>query len=107
MRVQTEPTEADISTLARALDLEERFDTGIFPRGGPQTSQYRKLCRYGMLEFTGEYGRDLDATIDDDVPIYKLTDVGRAWIKAREEAADANLRAALENDHGREDEKTD
>jgi len=45
MTQQTEPTEDDIRTLARALDLEERFSSGIFPRGGAQTSQYRKLCR--------------------------------------------------------------
>lgn len=91
MSRQTEPTEDDIRTLARALDLEVRFGSGIFPRGGAQTSQYRKLCRYGMLEFTGEYGRDIDAMVDDDVPIYKLTEHGRAWIKAREDKAECDM----------------
>jgi hypothetical protein len=90
-----EPTEADICTLARALQLEERFDAGIFPRGGAQTSQYRKLCRYGMLRFSGEYGHDLDGEVEGELPIYVLTDVGREWIKERAEGADAAFRELM------------
>jgi hypothetical protein len=95
MSTNDEPIEADIRTLARALDLEERFDSGIFPRGGAQTSQYRKLCRYGMLRFSGEYGRDLDGEVEDDVPIFKLTEQGRAWIKERAERAEAAFRELM------------
>lgn len=76
MREQLEPTQADISTLARALDLERRFGAGNFPRGGPQTAHFRKLCRFGMLEFTGEWGFDIDGEVDGDVPIYQLARSG-------------------------------
>lgn len=87
MDTQTEPTEQDIRTLARALELEERHGAaGIFPRDGAQTSHFRKLVRLGMLEFTGEWGRDIDAEVDRDVPLYRLTDDGRAWIKRHEAA---------------------
>lgn len=84
MTPQTEPTEQDISTLARALDVERRFQAGIFPDGAAGTSHFRKLERFGMLEFTGEYGRDLDGEVERDVPLYKLTEQGRTWITKRE-----------------------
>lgn len=93
--MQTEPTEKDISTLARALDMEKRFQAGIFPDGGAWTSHFRKLERFGMLKFTGEYGRDLDAIVERDVPLYKLTEQGRTWIEQREAAAAGEESAQL------------
>lgn len=83
---QHEPTEQDVRTLARALDLERRFEAGIFPRDGAQTSHFRKLERFGMLEFTGEWGRDIDGEVERDVPCYKLTEQGRTWIVQHEAA---------------------
>ena len=85
--MQTEPTEQDIRTLARALKLEERFQADIFPRGGAQTPHFEKLCRFGMLECTGEWGRDIDLMVDDDVMGYRLTDQGRAWIREHQKEA--------------------
>ena len=81
--------DSDLSTLARTLDLETRFDAGIFPRGGPQTLHFNRLVRLGMLRDTGEWGRDIDCEVDADVRLYKLTDLGRTTIKAIEDAADA------------------
>lgn len=82
---------ADVSTLARALILEQRFDAAIFPRGVAQLSHFRRLVRFGMLEETGEWGRDIDAEVDADVRLFRLTEAGRAWIKAKEDAADAKV----------------
>lgn len=93
--IQNEPTNSDNSTLDRALDLEVRFGSGIFPRGAPQTSHFRKLCRYGMLEFTGDYGHDIDGEVDDEVPIYKLTEAGREYAMKREEVATEAMRKLL------------
>lgn len=87
--------EQDASTLARALHLEERFGSGIFPRGGAQWSHFKRLARFGMLRFTGDVGRDLDGEVDDDVWIFELTTEGRAWITKRQAEADAKLREAL------------
>lgn len=84
MIMQAEPTEQDVSTLARALFLEDRYGAGIFPRDGAQTSHFRKLVRLGMLTWTGEWGRDVDSIVDRDVPLYRLTDDGRAWIQRYE-----------------------
>jgi hypothetical protein len=88
MNQQEEPTRQDIATLARAFYLEREFKAGIFPRTGGDTAHFRKLERLGMLEFTGEWGRDLDLEVDRDVPIYRLTDAGRSWIEKRESASD-------------------
>lgn len=89
MAKQAEPTEQDVRTLAYALRIEERFGgDGIFPRDGAQTSHFRKLARFGMLEFTGEWGRDIDSQVDRDVPIYRLTEQGRVWIKELRAAAE-------------------
>ena len=94
---QTEPTERDIRTLARALDLEERhLADGIFPDDGAQTSHFRKLERFGMLEFTGEWGRDIDSMVERDVPIYRLTEQGRAWIREHEARAADGVDTAVE-----------
>lgn len=90
-KMQTEPTSADWSTLARALDLEERFQAGVFPVGGAQTAHFEKLCRFGMLEATGKYGRDIDGEVERDVPLYRLTDQGREWVRAREAAASSGF----------------
>lgn len=89
---QTEPTEGDIRTLAYALDMEERFRAGIFPRDGSQTAHFRKLCGFGMLEATGEYGRDIDGEVERDVPLYRLTEQGRTWIREREAKAEVSMR---------------
>jgi hypothetical protein len=88
MSRQVEPTEQDLRTLAYALEIEERFGAdGVFPRDGAQTSHFRKLCRFGMLEFTGEWGRDIDSIVERDVPLYRLTEQGRTWIREHEKAA--------------------
>lgn len=66
----------DIDTLARADELERRFDAGIGPRRGGQFAHYRKLERLGLLEFVG-LGRDIDGEVESDVLVYKLTAEGR------------------------------
>lgn len=79
---------ADASTLRRAYRLETQFGdecTGIFPRGGAQYSHFRRLARFGMLEETGEWGRDFDGMIDDDVQLFKLTPAGRLWVQQQEQ----------------------
>jgi hypothetical protein len=86
MKTQTEPTEQDIDTLQHALYLERRFQAGIFPNGGAQTAHFDKLVRFGMLEFTGEWGRDIDGMVDRDVLLYRLTEQGRTWIQTHDRA---------------------
>ncbi len=85
-------TEDDLSTMARALDLEVRFEAGIFPRGGAQHSHFKRLCRIGALYCTGEFGRDIDLEVDDDVLLYRLTPEGRAHA----EDIEAKAKAAFE-----------
>jgi len=80
----SEPTAKDIATLAFALNMDQRFQAGIFPRDGGQASHYKRLERFGMLEFNGEFGRDLDGEVERDVPLYQLTAQGRAWIERHE-----------------------
>jgi hypothetical protein len=87
MSKQTEPTAQDVRTLAFAPRVEQRHGEGIFPRNGGQTSHFDKLCRFGMLEFTGEWGHDMDGEVERDVPIYRLTEQGRTWIRAQEARA--------------------
>jgi len=84
MSRQTEPTEQDVTTLSYALLLERRCGTGVFPMDVAQTAHFRKLERFNMLEFTGEYGLDRGCHVDRDVPIYRLTEQGRAWIVRHE-----------------------
>lgn len=103
--IQLEPTAADNSTLDWAFDLETRFNAGIFPRGAGQASHYKKLCRLGMLEFTGECGNDIDGEVDGELPIYKLTDAGRAYAKARDDAGNeafAKLMAEVDAENAKE-----
>lgn len=67
----------DIDTLDWADHLERKFDAGIGPRRGGQFAHFRKLERFGLLEFDG-WGRDIDGEAEGDVLVYKLTAAGRA-----------------------------
>lgn len=74
-------TDGDLSTLYRALDMEERFEAlGIWPDGIGQFSHFRRLVRMGLLVFA-DWGCDIDGTTDREVPIFSLTEEGRciAW----------------------------
>lgn len=70
-------TNADRSTLARALHLERRFESGIFPVGSTQHRHFAKLVSLGFLAFDG-WGRDIDGEREGDVMVYRLTEAGRA-----------------------------
>lgn len=81
-------TVRDRSTLSRALDLETRFDAGIFPSGAGQFAHYRRLEKLGLLREDG-WGRDIDRQKEDDVLVFRLTEAGRA--RARNLEAGAKL----------------
>ena len=68
-------TDHDHATLSRAADLRKRFDAGIFPSTVGDRSHFKKLERWGLLEFD-MWGRDLDGEVERDVEIYKLTEAG-------------------------------
>jgi len=62
--------------LTRALDLETRFDAGIFADDAGSWSRMRALERRGLLRFI-DYGMDIDGEHDRELPIWRLTDAGR------------------------------
>lgn len=80
----------DVSTLARALHLEERWQAAIFPSSAAQFSHFRRLVRFGMLDETGEWGRDIDGKVERDVRLFRLTPQGRKWIRAHEAALETS-----------------
>lgn len=86
--------EADRRTLSRALDLEARFDAGIFPRGPGQHSHFRRLERLGLLEFKG-WGRDIDLEVEDDVRLFRLTKAGRDAVSEPPRLTPERIEAAL------------
>ncbi len=59
---------------------------GMFPRDIGQESSMRALLRRGLVEFHG-WGRDVDHERDSDVPIYKITDAGRAELGSEDSCA--------------------
>lgn len=87
-------TVKDLATLRRAMDLETRFQAGIFPRGAGCSSHFRRLERLGLLEFRG-WGRDIDLTVDDDVRLFHLTDAGRRAASEPERLTPERIEAAL------------
>lgn len=68
-------TPAQREFLERALDLQERFDAGIFPTGSSQHQMVMRLEGKGLLRFDG-WGRDMDGDGDRSVPIWRLTEKG-------------------------------
>lgn len=76
-------TEADHSTLARALVLEQAHAAGIFPTGGSQHRHFESLASRDLLDFE-DYGFDIDGEVEKEVKIYRLTGRGRALAEALE-----------------------
>jgi hypothetical protein len=70
-------TPSDHRTLARAVEMHRRFAAGIFPKGSGQYRHFAKLERLGLIRFDN-WGRDIDGESEGDVPVYQITDAGRA-----------------------------
>lgn len=79
-------TSATWRTLARALDLEDRFQAGIFPSGSGQWQHFRRLVAAGLLAEEG-YGNDIDGDIDQEVLVFRLTPEGRSLASLLEKEA--------------------
>lgn len=70
------PTERDMDTLCRCLQLEDQYDAGIFASNGGQANHFLKLVRRGWIYPSGQ-GYDIDGISEKEHLIYKLTPEGR------------------------------
>jgi hypothetical protein len=78
----TTVTKAQRSTLERCIDLQAHHGAcGIFPRGSSQHRSYSRLESMGLLRYVG-MGCDIDGEVEHEVPIYEITDAGRAALAA-------------------------
>ena len=74
-------TDAQTSTLARAVSLQDEHGCdGVFPRGSAQMLMFSRLEDFWLLKFVG-FGGNVDGDTDREVPIYEITDAGRAALE--------------------------
>ena len=69
-------TDAQVGILKRAQWLQDSYKcAGYFPRGGAYRA-VRALEKLGLMRFVGD-GRDVDGEVENDVPIWEITNRGR------------------------------